>query len=1007
MMKGSTVILDPGAGNTITFKGSNSGSSISDDSMSSLVAAGSSSPITSGNGAGLSVKSGLVQFLGANLYSGQTKIEGGSLQAQDGVGIYWDSNINFAGTAASNAVLLSNGDFNRFTGAQSDRVQWTGSGGFAAVGGDLAVALNGGEGVAWGVDGFMGTPSAALIFGATQATDKVTFENDIDLTNGTRVILVKANAGNTDWATLSGVLSNGALSVGDAGHTGRLILAGASTYEGATTINAGSVDLTGSLASQDVTIATGATLDSKVGGLHDTAAVTNHGTLNLGATSDTVGSLTNDGTINGTGTLTAATYQLNDGSVLKVGLGAGTLNTAGTVTLYAASAAETVNVVAGSTLNLQAAELLLNSAKVTVDGTLNLNGGNETFDTLLGTGTVNTNAYQLFVTNGGSFKGKLNADNANLNTGNGGTGLTLDGGSTSTQSTTVDNNLTVTNGASLTSTTISLTNSSTLIVNNGGSLTYITLNGNGTIDALTFTNPNGSTVKGFITFTGDYSNNGTLAPGASPGIINIGGAYNENGTVEMELGGTSGPGVPVTGYDQTRVGGAVTLNALTSALVVQSYNDFQPTLGQSFQIIGDAAGNPVRVNGTFSAVSYDADGVAGAGAPVVNAAVVFDVNTGAISATGLNGAGSSFSDLGSTSGQHAAAASIFGAALIAPNQIDSATLAGQFALQLVNPAGAGNLARWSPEYYGSMSDYAMQGDLVMARSIQDRVSPLSYIASGNEGEDSRAPYPAHASAWVGYTSSFANTADDARYNRNDYMVGVNALATPDYVVGIAGSGGEGSIRSALGSANATGFGGMIYGRAALPAGFSFYGSFGLSGQDFDLTRTTANGTVQGSTNVTNYVGFAGVQYKGWKVGRVSIAPRVSFSYSNSQVKGFSESGAIDALNVGGYSASRFIGEAGFSALWNTEIAARAFSLELAASLQQTLSDSKDSMAVNVASLPAVTYPVQFNSTGSSQAVVRVNASYMILPTVSLYGGYEGHYGNQTAQYLKAGLRIDF
>ncbi|MGV3662869.1 MAG: autotransporter domain-containing protein, partial [Prosthecobacter sp.] len=809
------------------------------------------------------------------------------------------------------------------------------------------------------------------------------------------------------WAIMSGVLSNGALTIGDAGHTGKLVLAGASTYQGTTTINAGTVDLTGSLASQAIGIASGATLDSKVGGLHSTAAVTNHGTLNLGDTSDTIGTLTNDGTINGTGVLTATTYQLNNGSVVKVGLGAGTLNTAGTVTLHATSAAGTVNVVSGSILNLEAAELLLDSAIVNVNGTLNLNGGNETINTLLGTGVVNTNAYQLFVTNGGSFQGTLNASNTNLNTGNGGTGLVLDGGSTNTQSTTVDNNLTVTNGASLTSTTINLTNNSTLTVNNGGSLTYQTLNGNGTINTPNFVNPTGSNVGGFLTFTGDFTSNGRLAPGASPGIMNFGGAYNLNGSLEMELGGTDGPGNTATNHDQNRVAGAVTLNALTSSLIVQGFNAFQPTQGQSFQIISDAAGNPVRVNGMFSAVSYDGDGLAGPNAPVVNAAVVFDVNTGAITATGLNGEGTTFADLGSTTGQRGAAAAIFAAALVGQNQIDSATLAGQFALALTDAVGGNDIARFSPEYYGSMADYALQGDLIMARSIQDRVSAQSYASAGSAGEDSRPAHPEHMSAWFGYTSSHVDTADNADLSRNDYQVGVNLLATPRYTVGLAGSASEGSISAALGSAESDGFGGMIYGRAALPAGFSFFGSFGMSQQNFDLTRATMLGTVTASTDATSYVGFAGVQYEGWKVGQVSIAPRIALSYSSTDVAGFSESGALDALNVGGYSASRLIGEAGVSALWSTEIASRPFNVEVAASLQQTLTDSKDQMAVNVANLPGVSYPVEFNSTGDTQAVIRANASYMILDAVSVYGGYEGHYGGETAHYLKAGCRIDF
>jgi fibronectin-binding autotransporter adhesin len=103
MMKGSTVILDAdkySTGNVITFNGDPYGTSIADDSAASIIPSGGVSPIASGSGASIIIQSGLVQFNGSNLYSGQTKIEGGTLQAQDGEGIYWDSNINFASTPA-------------------------------------------------------------------------------------------------------------------------------------------------------------------------------------------------------------------------------------------------------------------------------------------------------------------------------------------------------------------------------------------------------------------------------------------------------------------------------------------------------------------------------------------------------------------------------------------------------------------------------------------------------------------------------------------------------------------------------------------------------------------------------------------------------------------------------------------------------------------------------------------------------------------------------------------
>lgn len=140
---------------------------------------------------------------------------------------------------------------------------------------------------------------------------------------------------------------------------------------------------------------------------------------------------------------------------------------------------------------------------------------------------------------------------------------------------------------------------------------------------------------------------------------------------------------------------------------------------------------------------------------------------------------------------------------------------------------------------------------------------------------------------------------------------------------------------------------------------------------------------------------------------MSIAPRVSLSYSNSQVGGFSETGAIDALNVGGYHNNRFMGEAGLSALWSTDIAGHGLNLELAASVQQYFQNTKSQMAVNVASVPSASYGVNFAKMGNTQAVVQFNAGYELFKTVTSYVGYEGHFGNQSTQYGKAGIRVNF
>jgi len=1537
MMKGSTVILDANKysnGNVITFNGDPYGTSIADDSASSIIPSGGVSPISSGSGASIIVRSGLIQFNGANVYSGQTILQGGTLQAQDGNGIYWDSNINFADTKTSpDAVLMSNGSFTRYVGTQSNRVQWTGSGGFAASGGDLTVRLSNGQTMKWASGSFVPTNNA-LVFGSLYATDNVNFQNNIDLNGASRTILVTANdenlsgvTSNSTKAIMNGVISNGSLTVNDASHSGILVLAaantftgatsinggtlvlsgkgalnsatavtlvknttfdisgitaagqtiasidadtgtsvvlgaknltvgdgnsttvagvisgdggsvtkkgsgtltltgantytgattitdgtvalsgagsladasdvnitgatgtfdisaisassetigsiagvagskavlgaknltaggsadttmagvisgnggsltktgsgkliltaantytsdttidagslalvdagsladstavkltdasskfdisaktdssetvasissvadssvvlgaknltagdsnnttvagtisgtggsftktgsgtttftgantytgattitdgtlalsaggslsdlsavnissatgvldisgitagsetiasiagvsgsqvflgaknltagdssdttmagvisdggiaggtagsltkqgtgkltlsgantytgdttvdagtletsgneriandsdlivasgaifrlggneslssiagagnielqsntlathsnvdttfsgvisgtdssilsktgsgkltlsGASTYTGTTNFNGGSADLTGSLESKFVNVAAGVVLDSKTGGLSSAAELTNDGTINLGSTDDTVKTYTSTGTINGPGTLTALNYNLNDGSVVNANLGAGAITTNGTVDLYGTSAASTIVINASSVLNLKASELILDSASVTVNGTLNLDytpAGTETFHTLLGSGTIHTNGNALIVADGGNFTGTLDAAGATLTTGSGGGGggLTLGGGTTTTQRTEIDSGLTIGSGATLDSQTIVIANGSTLDLSGGGTIIFTTLTSldktGGTINigSNDFIVPVGSTIAGNITFigTGNVIILGTIAPGFSPGVTDLTGAGLNpvfGGAFKAELAGTGGVGG--TDFDQIQLAAGATLT-ISNALNVAGFGGFTAAQGNTFQIISGPGGS-VPINhliGTFSSVTFDADGLIGPGLPVTNAAVVFDVNTGMLTATGLNGDNSTFADLGSNANQRAAAASIFNAAFVGQNQIDSSTTAGLLALQITDATGgsAADLAKYTPDYYGSLADYAFMGNQVLARSIQDRVSPMNYIPSQID-EDSLSQVPETMSVFMGYTYANLNTADSARATRNDYYAGVNLLASEDYVFGIAGSMSQGSISAALGSASSDGWGAMVFGRYTVAKSFTFFGSFALNQQNMDLRRQTVNGTVTGSTDVTSYVGFLGVQYKGWRVGGVSIAPRVSLSYSNSQVGGFSESGAIDALNVGGYHNNRFMGEAGLSALWSTDIAGHALNVELAASVQQYFQNTKNSMAVNVASVPSASYGVNFAKTGNTQGVIQFNAGYELFKTVTSYVGYEGHFGNQSTQYAKAGLRINF
>lgn len=124
-----------------------------------------------------------------------------------------------------------------------------------------------------------------------------------------------------------------------------------------------------------------------------------------------------------------------------------------------------------------------------------------------------------------------------------------------------------------------------------------TLGGPGTVGALTI------------------DSGGTLAPGNSPGVLSVNGAFDLAGTLSMELNGTSAG----SQHDQVNVTGSVTLNGLLSAtvnyvpapndLLFILLNDGEDAISGTFT--GLAQGDTVTLDGYDWQISYTADSVGG------------------------------------------------------------------------------------------------------------------------------------------------------------------------------------------------------------------------------------------------------------------------------------------------------------------------------------------------------------------------------------------------------------
>jgi hypothetical protein len=138
----------------------------------------------------------------------------------------------------------------------------------------------------------------------------------------------------------------------------------------------------------------------------------------------------------------------------------------------------------------------------------------------------------------------------------------------------------------------------------------ISLDSSGTISILDgffiYNVPGGLVNHGRISGFGTLNSSGiinaigsTVAPGNSPGILTFSPSYdNTNGTLEIELAGTGGPGAP-NGHDQLVSTGALTLGGTLKILLL---NNYVPAPGTQF-VIATAGNAPT---GNFSTISVPA-----------------------------------------------------------------------------------------------------------------------------------------------------------------------------------------------------------------------------------------------------------------------------------------------------------------------------------------------------------------------------------------------------------------
>jgi autotransporter-associated beta strand protein len=303
-----------------------------------------------------------VSLTANNANDGTVTLSGGVLRAVDGVGLSTAANLVLNG-----GVFETTGTFSRTLGMAANNIQVVGNvSGFSANGAPATINLNGGGTLQWGGVNFNPT---ALVLNEITANTNLTFANGLDFDGADRTVNVNATNANST-ATISGALiNNGGGTAGlIKGGAGTLNLTAAGSYNGNTTINAGTLQVSGSdnvlPTSTTLTLAnvSGATFilsnqNQAVAGLTGGGALGGNvqlvgsGTLmvNTAGANQYSGALTGSGnlTMAGAGTLTLANNTNNLSGLTTV--------RSGTLALTNVSLAGAVNVAAGATLAVNGA----------------------------------------------------------------------------------------------------------------------------------------------------------------------------------------------------------------------------------------------------------------------------------------------------------------------------------------------------------------------------------------------------------------------------------------------------------------------------------------------------------------------------------------------------------------------------------------------------------------------------------------------------------------------------
>jgi len=531
--------------------------------------------------------------------------------------------------------------------------------------------------------------------------------------------------------------------------------------------------------------------------------------------------------------------------------------------------------------------------------------------------------------------------------------------------------------------------------------------------------------QGFLggrgTITGNLTNFGTVSPGNSPGTITVTGNFKQGskGTLVIEIAGRrSGQ------YDVLAVGGKASLDGTLRLVRV----DRAPRLKLGEKITFLTAGGGVE--GTFKKVSnpFNSDSM-------IQSEVIYGSNS--VSLQGVQGSYVEFARARNLSAnQQATAVAVDAAAFGGKNQRMVEHL-NERPLDEI----PGNLDRIAPEELAAVYRLGVGLAGVQAQNLQRRMDDLRLSnrrgstsgfqttgsgpgysgrlgaagVAGPDGEDGNIVRP-RDDRWgvfltgMGEWIRIGDTENARGYEltTGGATVGVDYKATPNFAVGVsagyAGTAAElaqgGNLRVNGGKigAYATYYDGGFYADAAVSGGYSNY----------ETQRSGLGGVARGRTEGGEFNALVGVGYD-WSLDALTLGALTSVEYTYLGLDGFTESGSLAPLSIPSQYGQSLRSKLGFKAVYDWKLGSVLVKPEIRAIWQHEYGDRSFALDSRLASGAGGLFTVRDPEVGRDSLLLGVGGSVLWNARTATYLYYDGElYRKESESHnISGGVRISF